>query len=237
MASPLSIGQPTGPAPVASWRHTARLVALLLALAAAGVFLQRGTSAAAMAPYHHPNLIPLYASLIASEWLLFRAVVAGLRSKGLGWRDLLGRSPSGWIGRASDALFGVLLGAGWVTMVLAVRFHSADHGEIVRSLLPQGVAEAALWILLSLSAGFCEEITFRGYFQRQFEALTGSKGVALVMQAALFGIAHAYQGLWSVLAITAYGALFGVLALRRGSLRAGMVAHAVTDVLLGLGGH
>ena len=57
------------------------------------------------------------------------------------------------------------------------------------------------------------------------------------MQAALFGIAHAYQGLWSVLAIAAYGVVFGALALWRGSLRAGMVAHAVTDVLLGLGGH
>jgi membrane protease YdiL (CAAX protease family) len=118
-----------------------------------------------------------------------------------------------------------------------VRFHSADHAEVGRSLLPQGVTESVLWILLSLSAGFCEEITFRGYFQRQFEALTGSKGVALVMQAALFGIAHAYQGLWSALAVTAYGALFGAIALWRGSLRAGMVAHALTDVLLGLGGH
>ena len=90
MASPLSIAHPAGPASVASWRHTARLVAIFLVLAAAGVFLQPRTSGAALAPYHHANLIPPYASLIASEWLLFRAVVAGLKWKGLGWLDLIG---------------------------------------------------------------------------------------------------------------------------------------------------
>jgi membrane protease YdiL (CAAX protease family) len=237
MASPLSIGPAAGPAPVASWRHTARLVAILLVLAASGVLLQHRTSGAAVAPDRHPSLIPLYASLIAAEWLLFRAVVAGLRAREIGWRVLVGRTAADGKDLARGALFGFLLCASWLTLVLALRSASADHAEIVRSLVPQNAAESGLWILLSLSAGFCEEITFRGYFQRQFEALTGSRGVALVMQAALFGIAHAYQGLSSALAIAAYGALFGALARWRGSLRAGMVAHALTDLFVGLGGH
>jgi uncharacterized protein len=237
MATPLSFERPTGPAPVAPWRHTKRLVAVFLVLAASGVLLQNRSAGAPTGLEHHPNLIPLYASLIASEWLLFRAVVAGLRSKGLSWRALVGKGAAGGKDLAADAVLGALLGGGWVALVLAVRFHSADHAETVRSLLPQGIAEGVLWVLLSLSAGFCEEITFRGYFQRQFEALTGNQGLALVMQAGLFGLAHLYQGLPSTLAIFGYGILFGGLAVARRSLRAGMVAHALTDLLLGFLGH
>jgi hypothetical protein len=179
--------------------------------------------------------VALYSSLIAAEWLLFRGVVAGLRSTGTGWRALLGRSTSGWKGLAGDALFGVLLCAAWVAVVLTQRSSSVDAAA-VRSLVPESALETVLWTLLSLSAGFCEEITFRGYFQRQFEALTGSPRVALVMQAALFGLAHTYQGLESALAVAGYGVLFGALALWRKSLRPGMLAHALTDLILGLVG-
>jgi membrane protease YdiL (CAAX protease family) len=101
-------------------------------------------------------------------------------------------------------------------------------------LLPQGALETALWVALSLSAGFCEEIAFRGYFQRQFEAFTRSRTVALLLQAALFGIAHGYQGWRSALAIAGYGVLFGALAIWRENLRPGILAHALTDLVLGL---
>jgi uncharacterized protein len=234
MASSVSVERSAGTAPVASWRHTGRLVAIFVVLGASGLLLHRGASATPAAPGPHPPVAALYASLIATEWLLFRAVTAGLKSKGNYWRTLMGRTPSGGGDLARDALLGVLLCAGWVTAVLAVRSASGDPSG--PSLLPRGALETALWIVLALSAGFCEEITFRGYFQRQFAAYTHRPAVALVMQAALFGIAHGYQGLPSVLAIAGYGALFGALALWRASLRPGIVAHALTDLALGLFG-
>ena len=187
------------------------------------------------APDTHPRVAALYATLIGAEWLLFRAVTAGLRSRGIDWRTLMGRVGSGGGDLARDVLLGVLLCAGWVSAIVAVR--AASVGPAAGpSLLPRGALETALWILLALSAGFCEEIAFRGYFQRQFEALTHRRGVAVAMQATLFGIAHAYQGLPSALAIAGYGVLFGALALWRRSLRPGMVAHALTDLALGLFG-
>jgi len=91
-----------------------------------------------------------------------------------------------------------------------------------------------LWVLLSISAGFSEELVFRGYLQRQLTALTGSVTVALLLQSALFGIAHGYQGWRSCMAIAVYGALFTMLALWRRSLRPGMTAHAWTDIVGGL---
>jgi membrane protease YdiL (CAAX protease family) len=228
MASPVSVERDAPTAPVASWRHTGRLVTIFVVLGASGLLVHRGTAPAA--PDHHSGVALLYASLIAAEWLLFRAVTAGLKAKGNDWRTLMGRTDSGRE-LVRDALLGVLLCAGWVTAVLAVRSSAYPSGP---SLLPQGALETALWIVLALSAGFCEEVTFRGYFQRQFEAYTHRPALALVLQAALFGIAHGYQGLPSVLAIAGYGVLFAALALWRASLRPGIVAHALTDLALGL---
>ena len=53
-------------------------------------------------------------------------------------------------------------------------------------------------------------------------------------EAVLFGVTHGYQGVESCLRITVYGLLFGLLASWRRSLRPGMLAHALTDVLAGL---
>jgi membrane protease YdiL (CAAX protease family) len=68
----------------------------------------------------------------------------------------------------------------------------------------------------------------------QFRALTRSTGVALVLQAVLFGVSHGYQGLRACVTISVYGLFFGALALMKRSLRPGMIAHAWTDIAAGL---
>lgn len=87
---------------------------------------------------------------------------------------------------------------------------------------------------MSVSAGICEKLVFRGYFQRQFQVFTHSKWIALFLQAALFGISHGYQGLEASVKIALFGALYGLFALWRGSLRPGMIAHAGGDILSGI---
>jgi membrane protease YdiL (CAAX protease family) len=102
--------------------------------------------------------------------------------------------------------------------------------------LPQRALEITLWIGVCVSAGFCEELVFRGYFQKQFEAFTHSRWIALFLQAVLFGISHGYQGIEACVKIACYGALFGLLAVWRGSLRPGMMAHAWSDIFSGIFG-
>ena len=94
----------------------------------------------------------------------------------------------------------------------------------------------AVWIFLCSTAGFCEEFIFRGYFQRQFLALTGRVELAVVLQAIVFGMAHTYQGMKGVITITIYGAMFGILAVVRKSLRPGMMQHASQDIFSGIVG-
>jgi uncharacterized protein len=91
-----------------------------------------------------------------------------------------------------------------------------------------------VWIALSVTAGICEETVFRGYLQRQFTAPTKSAPAGILLSAVAFGAAHAYQGFRIVILIGLCGALFGILAYWRGSVRPGMIAHTWQDSLNGV---
>ena len=93
---------------------------------------------------------------------------------------------------------------------------------------------STLWVGVSLAAGVCEEIVFRGYLQRQLTAMTGHAGIAILLQAIIFGVGHGYQGWKPMITISAVGFILGVLAWWRGNLRAGMIAHTALDLLAGL---
>ena len=102
---------------------------------------------------------------------------------------------------------------------------------------PHGGREIVWWIGLSLTAGICEETLFRGYLQQQFIALTRNAPAGILLSAALFGGAHIYQGAGMALQIALLAAMLGTLAYWRKSVRPGMVAHTLQDVLGGLAQH
>jgi membrane protease YdiL (CAAX protease family) len=101
-------------------------------------------------------------------------------------------------------------------------------------MLPRGSTEIAFWIFLSLTAGICEEIIFRGYLQKQLLGWLKSSPLAVVISAMAFGAGHIYQGAKSAVVIGVYGLLFGILAEWRKNLRPGMMAHAWHDALSGV---
>jgi membrane protease YdiL (CAAX protease family) len=227
----------SSPKLVAPAWHTGLLVAMFLALVLAGAFFQR-EARSQPGTLLHPHVVPLYFSLIAMEWgLLYYVWKGGLRRSGTKLRDLIGgrwRSPRDVAIDASLAL-GI-----WTVWMFAEkawdRWLGPEHAASIQTFLPQRGGEILLWIAVSVSAGICEEAVFRGYFQRQFEGFTRSKWIALFLQAALFGVSHGYQGVGACARIAVFGALYGLLALWRGSLRPGMMAHAGSDILSGIFG-
>ncbi|PYX99134.1 MAG: CPBP family intramembrane metalloprotease [Acidobacteria bacterium] len=105
---------------------------------------------------------------------------------------------------------------------------------MIQLLAPRGGLELALWICMSVVAGFVEEVVFRGYFQRQFSTLLRNVWAGMLVSAAIFGLSHGYEGRQRMLLIFVYGALFGTLAILRKSLRPGMMAHAWHDSIEGV---
>jgi uncharacterized protein len=95
-----------------------------------------------------------------------------------------------------------------------------------QALIPRNRREATLALLLSLNAGFSEELFFRLALPLLLLQVTGS----LVLSMLAFGLAHAHYGWKGVLATTAAGALLTVYYLHHGSLLRVMTAHAVIDI-------
>lgn len=215
---------------VASPVHTILVLAVL-----GGWSFWHKISADQLSVAANPNRIRFYLETLVYEWLLFVLVVAGVKRSGasvlivLGdrWRSVrqvlrdIGIAVAFWIVAAL-----LLWIFGWLLRVAAL-------GRNV-SMLPQRCIELTVWIALSITAGICEETIFRGYLQRQFMALTKSAPVGILLSAATFGAAHAYQGSRMMILIALYGAMFGILAHWRGSVRPGMISHAWQDSLNGV---
>lgn len=216
--------------------HTIVLVAALFAMAAYGAYVQSSAPAGPQLVAHRGSALPLYLFLIASEWALLRFVTAGgLRKTGTRLRDLLGERWSGWRDVARDVLVALAAWAVWTgAEALFAPLLGKDSAKSINSLLPRDPLEITAWVALSISAGFCEEAIFRGYLLKQFQALSGSALLALVLQAVIFGVSHGYQGLRNVIVITVLGFAYGALALWRKSIKPGMIAHAWTDVFSGI---
>jgi membrane protease YdiL (CAAX protease family) len=232
----LDPGQRSAPRLIAPIAHTIALVLLFLVMAAAGALFQQRAAAHATTLPAPSRPTTLYLSLIAMEWgLVLYVVRGGLRRMGTSLRDVVGGRWTGPRDVARDVVMALAAWGLWTLVSwIASRAGGPDHAASVQSLLPRHPLDVALWIALALSAGFSEELVFRGYLFTQFRALTGSTAIAMVLQSVLFGVAHGYQGVRACATITLYGLLFGALALMNRSLRPGMIAHAWTDIAAGL---
>ena len=230
----VDVSDKAGSRMVASGRHTMVLCLILLAVAALG-YVSLASAPAPAAGASGPTGSIFYLPLIAAEWGLFLYVRMGLRNSGRSIRDLVSARPLGTRALLVDLAVGLLLfGLLSAADILFERTFGGGIPGSVQSLLVRRAADIPLWILLSLSAGFVEEIVFRGYMQAQFGALLGNRWLGLVAQAIAFGVTHGYQGAALVLKITLLGLIFGCGALLRRSLVPGMAAHAALDVIGGL---
>jgi uncharacterized protein len=178
-----------------------------------------------------------YVLVMAFEWLTTAFIWFAIRGRGLRLLDLIGGSWPSVKAVLRDLGIAVLylIAANLVSAAIGFLLKVAPSSGL-RNVLPNGPAEVALFIMLSFTAGICEEILFRGYLQRQFAALTKSTAAGLILQGVAFGLGHGYQGPKRMCIITVYGCLFGLLAYWRRSLRPGMTAHLVQDAIGGLVG-
>jgi membrane protease YdiL (CAAX protease family) len=175
----------------------------------------------------------LYLRTIAIEWLFMALVLGGVwlhKSSissvvGERWRSLR------QFFRDFGIAFAFLIVSVFVTSILGAHSHQGGVDPALTFLMPQNLKERWLWVFLAISAGICEEAVYRGYLQHQLIAFSKNVPLGIILSAALFGASHAYQGLRSALIIFVGGGLAGALAWWRRSVRPGMIAHALQDIL------
>ena len=228
--------------PIAPIWHTLVLIGLLL------LFSLGGAHSQAQIVQRHGRM-PLYISTIIYEWALVGFIWVGIRARRVKLRDLIG----GRWSTPEDALMDVAIAIGfWMVALflvvaplkIALGLSSVQASQAARQikeakdtfgfLIPNGGMEDFAFLLLTVTAGFCEEVIYRGYFKKQFSAISRSVVAGIALQAVLFGASHGYQGLRYMMVISALGAMFGILALWRKSLRPGMMAHTAQDLISGI---
>jgi membrane protease YdiL (CAAX protease family) len=222
------------PRRVASWAWLVSFLLIGAGVVALGFLAQHAPAAGAGAAKQlasHKQAIPIYLTVGLMDWALFYFCWAAVHSSGGNLWMLSGGRWNSWKEVAVDMGIALPFWIAWEGAANGMHWLlGASSAKTVDSLLPQSLLEIAVWIGVSITAGICEELAFRGFLQRQLHALSGNVVVAILGQALIFGLFHAYQGWKNVVVITVLGILFGVLAAWRGNLRANIVVHAWGDV-------
>jgi len=110
--------------------------------------------------------------------------------------------------------------------------HSEPAGQSTLALLPRTAGERRLFTLVGVTAGVCEEWLYRGFFLAVVAALAGGPPtcVLVLVAAAAFGLAHAYQGRAGIVTTGALGGVMAGLYLQTGSLLLPVLLHAAIDL-------
>lgn len=243
----VTVTEPVGTPPtsvkpelIAPWWHTLIITALIL-----------GNSFLGSSKLEHVGSGPgsrlfLYGGTFLTEFVLILIIWFGIRSRGVRMRDLIG----GRWKTVESFLLDIALAIGFLAvsigLLLALRIalglvdlHNlqktqADTLRVLGPLAPHTYLEAAFFVALSISAGLFEEIIFRGYLQRQAQAMANNAALGIIISAIIFGLGHGYQGARNMVVIAVFGMFFGVLAYLRKSLRPGMIAHGLQDSFAGI---
>ncbi|GAB3302249.1 CPBP family intramembrane metalloprotease [Epidermidibacterium keratini] len=186
----------------------------------------------------HGARLWLYRRLLLLEWGLAALCVAtvvlapsvGLASIGLRLPD----GALGW-GISLAAIAGALL-----ALVLTARQIASAPDDLVLppaspslvAMLPRTPVERRLFGLVSITAGVCEEIAYRGFLTALVAALlpVAPVWVCAVIAAVAFGFAHLYQGTVGLVGTLLVGLVLAGLYVVSGSLLAPIVVHALIDL-------
>lgn len=99
--------------------------------------------------------------------------------------------------------------------------------------LPHNKQEFRWFILVSTSAGICEELLYRGFLMWYFNLLSHT-AMAVIASSLLFGFAHLFQGWKGCFQASFAGLILVIIYLLTGSLWIPIALHIIGDLYSGL---
>lgn len=171
-----------------------------------------------------------------SQWILCGLLAMYWARMQRPWSSL------GLIPVLSPGAIGVGFGVVVVVIVMLSRWRAGGQEAAVERarerlafaepMMPHTRGELALFRGLSITAGVCEELLFRGFLIWYFGHYTGVIQAAL-LSSLVFGIGHAYQGPRGIGVTAMLGAFLSGAYLLAGSLLLPMLIHALMDLYAG----
>jgi CAAX protease family protein len=175
-----------------------------------------------------------YRRTMAVEWGFAIVVVAHWASSGR-LPGVLGVGDTSvvwwWIGAALAVIGSSLLLAQTLVILRSSERMAQVRAQLapLRSIIPGNAREGRYFAGLSVTAGVCEEIVYRGFLIVYLAALF-PLWFAVVLSSVIFGVGHTYQGGGGILKTGLVGLIMAGLFLLTGALWAPMLLHAVIDL-------
>ena len=184
-----------------------------------------------------------YLRTMATQWIFALIAIGAVREGGgsladLGVRALrLGDSAQLQLPDAGSLGLALTVGGAFGIILGVLRTRTAKGRDQLRRaliparpLLPQTFAERALWACVALTAGFCEELIFRGMMPRFLGRQLGDPLAGMLLAVLAFGAAHLYQGARGVIGTTVLGAYFAFVVLCTHSIWPAVLLHSLVDL-------
>lgn len=198
---------------------------LLVALPAAAI-----AQARLLAREPDLHTLSAYASTIVSLILMaaITALVAG--TSGLD-APALGLTLTGPL---STVVWTLVMTGAAVGVILAGRTFGLRETAVTLKLMPRTARERRTFMAVSIAAGTCEELAYRGFLLGVLWTVTGSAVFAVLTSAAAFGVVHGYQAIGGAARASLMGLILSVPVVMTGSIVPSMLAHTAIDLIAGL---
>lgn len=186
--------------------------------------------------------IAYYRAMVIVGWIATVIALVTVGRRAIFTFDAGATSPS-WLplrGGARTFVAGVLIG---LLLMIALSALQARRSAAIQEkmekaflrlnfILPLTAEERTWWIFVSLTAGSCEEMLYRGFLIHYFTATPfhAPLAVALIVSSVIFGAVHLYQGVAGVISAAILGLIFSAIFITTGTLVIPMVLHALIDL-------
>lgn len=172
----------------------------------------------------------IYGSSAISLWVLAGitvvvTVASGTSMAAIGWT-----AP----GVAETVLWSAAIMVGGLVFLVVAHRLGLRESEFLYRILPTTPSEKLAFVGLSVTAGICEELVFRGFLIWALTVAVGSIALAVLLSSVVFGVLHAYQRPAGAVRAAALGGLLALPYLATGSVLPGVIAHAGLDIAAGL---
>ena len=189
----------------------------------------------ALMPWMRKQRIIAYAYMTAYLWLTAIAILVLWHVTGRSF-DQLFLGPTVWwrlvIGFGAAAAFGLLMTRQRTAMLRPKAISAVVRAmDAVAWMMPRTRAEQWWCVALSVAAGVCEEIMFRGFAISFFAYFTGFPP-AILLSAFAFGLGHAYQDRKAIVPTGLFGLAMNAVVLVSGSLLPAIAMHVFQDLMM-----
>jgi uncharacterized protein len=196
--------------------------------------LRRGSTASARVQYYRKTTLYEWIAAGAAWWAVGPKILSlQLAPTGISWLPV---ALVRWTASVLTILFfcAVLAPQFQALRSPGVRQKVLKQTSHLTFFLPRTDSEFLWYGVLSVTAGICEELLYRGFLLRYLALVPWHLPMlaAVLIAAFAFGLAHLYQGISGLISTGIGGLLFAGLFLGTGTLVVPIVFHAALDLIM-----